>query len=140
MKFLNFFRFLGPFLKNWWFWTFEWMKIFEWNFQQIFLVEFRETPIQNGWAWPSFDDCHAHFSKTLIFQKCPKNLTKVENFKSFFFILDNHFIGLLYGILNVVILLVYSEKLKENLLLLNTFWTPLYYVSRNISIYKCLRR
>ena len=41
-------------------------------------------------------------------------------------ILGNHFIGVLYGILHFLILLVYPEKLMENLLLLNTFCTPLY--------------
>ena len=39
-------------------------------------------------------------------------------------ILSNHFIGFLYGISNVLILLGYPEKLKENVLLLNIFGTP----------------
>ena len=66
------------------------------------------------------------FQKHSFFRNDPKNLTKVENFKKKFYILGNYFIGLLYGILHVLILLVYPEKLKENLLLLNTFCTPLY--------------
>ena len=70
------------------------------------------------------------FSKYHFFKNDPKNFRKVQNFKFFFCILDNHFIGLLYGILNVLILLVYPEKLKENLLLLNTFWAPLYIFGR----------
>ena len=86
LKFLTFVRFLRPFLKKWWFWTFKWMNIFEWNFQQIFLIELREQPIQNGWAWPLalFDASLANFQKCYFFKNEPKNLTKVEHFKKNF--------------------------------------------------------
>ena len=117
--------FLGPFLKNWWFLTFKWIKIFEWNFQQIFLIKFCEQPIQIGWAWPHLMPAPPVFQQYYFFKNDPKNLTKVENFKKNC-ILGNHFIGVLYGILHFLILLVYPEKLMENLLLLNTFCTPLY--------------
>ena len=70
------------------------------------------------------------FQKYYFFKNGPKNLTKVENLKKKICILGNHFIGLLCGILHVLILLVYPEKLKENLLLLNTFCTPLYHQIR----------
>ena len=58
---------------------------------------------------------------TPIFQKHNffKNVPTVENLKKNF-IFDNHLIGLLSGILNVYIPLVYPEKLKENVLLLDT--------------------
>ena len=64
------------------------------------------------------------FQKHHFFKNDPKNLTKDENFKKIC-ILSNHFIGLLYDILHVLILLVYPEKLKENQLLLDIFCTPL---------------
>ena len=76
------------------------------------LIEFHEQPIQNGWAWPPYDAYPIHFSKTPLFQKGPKNIIKVENFK-FFVIISNHFIGLFNGILHVLLLFVYPEKLKE---------------------------
>ena len=66
------------------------------------------------------------FFKNIIFSKMTLKISQKLKISKYFCILGNHFIGLLYGILHVLILLVYPEKLKENLLLLNTFWTPLY--------------
>ena len=71
LKFSTFVSFLGQFLKKWCFVTLKPVKIFEWNFQQSFLIEIHEKWIHNGWACPPFCACHAHFSKTLIFQKWP---------------------------------------------------------------------
>ena len=71
LKFSTFVSFLGQFLKKWCFVTLKPVKIFEWNFQQSFLIEIHEKWIHNGWACPPFRACHAHFSKTLIFQKWP---------------------------------------------------------------------
>ena len=61
--------------------------------------------------------------------------------KKFFCILGNHFIGRFNGILHVLILLVYPEKLKP-LLLLNIIRLPLYLHSWHIeskSIHKMRR-
>ena len=57
------------------------------------------------------------FEKHYFFKNGPKKVTKVENFKKIFCLFGNRFIGFLYGILNVLILVVYPEKLKENVLL-----------------------
>ena len=57
------------------------MKIFEWNFQQTFLIKFHEKWIQIGWAWPLFDTYHTHFSKTLLFRKWPLKPNKSWKFK-----------------------------------------------------------
>ena len=89
------------------------MKIFEWNFQQTFLIRFHEKLIQNGWAWPLFDTYHTHFSKTLLFRKWPLKPNKSWKFKIFFCIFGNHFIGLFNGILHVLIFWVVAEKQKD---------------------------
>ena len=57
-----------------------------WN-PSIFLNEtFRRASslrfTKNGWLWLQFDACHAHFPKTLIFQKRPP---KPTNFEKIFF-------------------------------------------------------
>ena len=107
---------MGHFWKNSLFekWvTLKWMKIFEWNFQQTFLIKFHEKWIQNGWAWPLFDTYHTHFSKTLLFQKWPQNPNKSWKFKKKFCIFGNHFIGLFNGILHVLIFWVVAEKQKD---------------------------
>ena len=89
------------------------MKIFEWNFQQTFLIKFHEKWIQNGWAWRLFDTYHTHFSKTLLFQKWPQKPNKSWKFKKIFCIFGNHFIGLFNGILHVLIFWVVAEKQKD---------------------------
>ena len=89
------------------------MKIFEWNFQQTFLIKFHEKWIQNGWAWPLFDTYQTHFSKTLLFRKWPLKPNKSWKFKKIFCIFGNHFIGLFNGILHVLIFWVVAEKQKD---------------------------
>ena len=71
MKFSTFVSFLGQSFKKWCFVTLKPLNIFEWNFQQSFLIEIHEKWIHNGLACPPFHACLAHFSKTLIFQKWP---------------------------------------------------------------------
>ena len=65
--------------------TLNQMKIFEWNFQQSFLIKSLEKLIQNGWAWTPFHAYHNHFSKTLIFQKWPWKPNK--SWKNFWMLL-----------------------------------------------------
>ena len=45
------------------------VNIFEWNFQDAFLIEFPWKWSYFGWAWQLFNACHVHFPKTLLFQK-----------------------------------------------------------------------
>ena len=52
--------------------TFVFLKpvnIFKWNFQEGFLFEAPWNWRYFGWAWKLFKACHAHFPKTLLFQK-----------------------------------------------------------------------
>ena len=102
------------------------MKIFEWNFQQTFLIKFHEKWIQNGWAWPLFDTYHTHFSKTLLFRKWPLKPNKSWKFKKKFCIFGNHFIGLFNGILHVLIFWVVAEKQKDFVLGSLLIWNRLY--------------
>ena len=65
---------LGPFLKKSGFgkWaTLKLVNIFEWNFQEGFLIEFNRKWMYSGWVLPPFDACHAHFPKTYFFKKGP---------------------------------------------------------------------
>ena len=52
------------------------------------------------------------FEKHYFFKNGPKGVTKVENL-NFFCIFDTHFIGFFNGILHVLMLLLFSEKLNE---------------------------
>ena len=47
------------------------VNIFEWNFQEGFPIEGPKKWSYFGWAWQLFNACHAHFQKTLLFQKMP---------------------------------------------------------------------
>ena len=96
---------------------FDFKALYFWN-QSIFLNEtfLIEVPWKwsyFGWAWQLFNACHAHFPKTLLFQKCPKNLTNFGKFKIFFCISCCNFIGLFNGILFVFILSVVVDTQKE---------------------------
>ena len=62
------------------------------------------------------------------FSKIAQKINKSWKFQIFFCILGNHFIGLFNGILHFFIILVYPEKLKEMLLLLNFICPPLYLI------------
>ena len=110
------------------------MKIFEWNFQQTFLIRFHEKLIQNGWAWPLFDTYHTHFSKTLLFLQWSLKPNKSWKFKNFFCIFGNHFIGLFNGILHVLIFWVVAEKQKNFDWGLILIWNRLYTIVWNLLV------
>ena len=68
------FWFLGHFLKKSGFgkWTtLKPVNIFEWNFQEGFLIEIDWKWMYSGWVWLPFDACHAHFPKNYFFKKGP---------------------------------------------------------------------
>ena len=128
LKFWTFIRFLGPFLKkmvilNFWMDEDFWVKL------SANLPHWVAGTTYTTWVGMATILCLSRpFFKSTTFSKMTLKISqklKVENFKIFFCIFCNHFIGLLYGILHVLILWVYPEKSKENYLLLNTFCTPL---------------
>ena len=74
------------FLNHFWLWSFVFLKsvnTFKWHFQECFPIEVPWKWSYFGWAWQLFNTCHAHFPQTLLFQKCPKNLTNFRKFKFF---------------------------------------------------------
>ncbi len=47
------------------------VNILEWNFQEGVPIEVPQKWSYFEWAWQLFNACHAHFQKTLLFQKMP---------------------------------------------------------------------
>ena len=110
------------------------VNIFEWNFQEDFLIEINWKWMYSGWVWPPFDASHAHFPKTYFLKKGPQNQQILNISKIFFFISGSNFIRLFNGTLFVFIISVVADTQKETFLPVHFNWPPLYKTSWKIDV------